>query len=72
MKGSKVKVILYGLRPIGVKTGNILEKGPKRTLDRKIEIVGAVDTAEDKVGKDLGELLQLKRRMNYNCVRFFR
>lgn len=57
MKDSEVKVILYGLGPIGVKVGNILTKRPS------IEIVAVVDNAEDKVGKDLGELLQLEKRM---------
>jgi len=58
MKDGKVKVILYGLGPIGVGVGKILTK---RSW---IEIVGGVDYAKDKVGKDLGELLQLERRMD--------
>ena len=56
MKETKLKIVLYGLGPIGVKTGRILTKRSG------IEIVGAVDTAEDKAGKTLEELLQLEGR----------
>ena len=53
MNKNKVKVILYGLGPIGIKTGWVLIKRPW------IEIIGGIDNAQDKVGKDLGELLGL-------------
>jgi len=50
---NEIKVILIGLGPIGRQIAKgILEK-------KGMRIVGAVDIAEDIVGKDLGELLEL-------------
>jgi len=52
-----VKVILYGVGAVGSLIA-------KHLLEIKgIKIVGAVDVAEDKVGKDLGEVLGLKRKL---------
>lgn len=58
MKDNKMKVILYGLGPIGVATGKILTK---RSW---VRIVGGVDNAKEKIGRDLGELLELRARMD--------
>jgi len=53
----KVKVALYGVGAVGsLIAKHLLQKGG-------IEIVGANDIAEDKVGKDLGEVLGLNRRL---------
>lgn len=53
----EIRVVLFGLGPIGQRIGHtILGKGG-------IEIVGAVDVDPEKVGKDLGELLGLGRRL---------
>ena len=49
----KIKVIQYGLGPIGNKTTRYLVKRPG------IEIVGAVDIDPRKVGRDVGELAGL-------------
>lgn len=51
MKDKKIRVISYGLGPIGMKTAEIILDNPK------LEIVGAIDIAPEKVGKDLGDLL---------------
>jgi 4-hydroxy-tetrahydrodipicolinate reductase len=52
-----IRVVQYGLGPIGCDTA--------RTMLRKegLEIVGAVDVAPDKVGRDLAEVLGLKDRL---------
>ncbi|MEM1589059.1 MAG: Gfo/Idh/MocA family oxidoreductase [Candidatus Bathyarchaeia archaeon] len=53
----KIKVALYGVGAVG---GLIA----KALLEKKgLEVVGAVDIAESKVGKDLGEVLNLKRKL---------
>ena len=53
----KVKVALYG---VGVVGGLIA----KFLLEKEgVEIVSAVDTAKDKIGKDLGEILNLGKKL---------
>jgi 4-hydroxy-tetrahydrodipicolinate reductase len=53
----KVKVLAYGVGVIGgYITKSLLEK-------EGVQIVGAVDVAKDKVGKDLGEVLGLKKKV---------
>jgi 4-hydroxy-tetrahydrodipicolinate reductase len=53
----KIKAISYG---VGVVGGYIA----KLLLEKEgIEIVGAIDVAKDKVGKDLGEVLGLERNI---------
>jgi len=54
VKENRPKVILYGLGPIGISTGKILAQR------QSIEIVSAIEIADDKAGKDLGELLGIK------------
>lgn len=52
-----VKVVLYGVGAVGSLIAKFL-------LEKKgVEIVGAVDIAKDKVGKDLGEVLGLERKL---------
>jgi hypothetical protein len=54
---SKVKVIMYGVGAVGgLIAKSLLEK-------EGIEIVGAVDVAENKVGRDLGEVLGLEKKL---------
>jgi hypothetical protein len=56
-----VKVALYGIGAMGSMFARfLLEK-------HGAEIVGAIDVSEDKVGKDLGEVLGLKRKTGI-CV----
>lgn len=53
----KVKVVLYGVGAVGSLIAKaLLEKSGVR-------IVGAIDTAKDKVGKDLGEVLSLNMEL---------
>jgi len=53
----EIRVVLYGVGDMGSRIAKLL-------LEKEgIEIVGAIDTAEDKVGKDLGELLQTGKRL---------
>ena len=53
MKAKKIRVIHYGLGPIGLATAKLILTKPD------MEIVGAVDIAKEMVGKDLGEILGL-------------
>ncbi|MEM3580724.1 MAG: hypothetical protein QXH40_06700 [Candidatus Bathyarchaeia archaeon] len=51
----EVKVVLYGVGAVGSLIARAL-------LEKKgVKIVGAIDVAKDKVGKDLGEILGLNR-----------
>jgi len=53
----KVKVVLYGVGEVGSRIArHLLEK-------EGLEIVGAIDLAKDKIGKDLGEVLGLNKRL---------
>ena len=53
----KVKIILYGVGAVGSRIAKFL-------LEKEgVEIVGAIDVAEDKVGKDLGEVLGINKRL---------
>jgi len=53
----KVKVALYGVGAVGSLIAKFL-------LEKEgVNIVGAIDIAEDKVGKDLGEILGLNRKL---------
>lgn len=52
-----VKVVLFGVGAVGSLIANfVLEK-------EGVQIVGAIDIAKDKVGKDLGEVLGLTRKL---------
>jgi len=53
----KIRVVLYGIGAMGSNIAKFL-------LEKEgIEIVGAIDIAKDKVGKDLGEVLQTGKRL---------
>jgi hypothetical protein len=53
----KVKVVLYGVGAIGSRIAEFL-------LEKEgVEIVGAIDLAKEKVGKDLGDVLALDRKL---------
>jgi len=53
----EIKVVLYGVGEVGSRIArHLLEK-------EGIEIVGAIDMAKDKVGKDLGEVLGLSKHL---------
>ncbi len=53
----KVKAVLYGVGAMGSRIAKFL-------LEKEgVEIVGAIDVAKDKVGKDLGEILGLDKQL---------
>ncbi len=53
----KVRVVLYGVGAIGSNIAKLL-------LEKEgVEIVGAIDIDKNKVGKDLGEALQIGKRL---------
>ena len=53
----KVRVVLYGVGAVGSLIAKFL-------LEKEgIEIVGAVETAKDKIGKDLGEVLSIEKKL---------
>lgn len=57
MNSKQIKVIQYGLGPIGLQITRYL-------LERKnCKIVGAIDIDPQKVGKDLGEIAGLKKKL---------
>ncbi len=55
---NNLKVIQYGLGPIGLKVTQYISER------QSIEIVGAIDIDNEKVGKDLGELAGLNKNLN--------
>ena len=60
--GRKNRVVIYGLGPIGIETARL-------ALDRPgIELAGAVDINPALVGKDLGKVLGLRRRLGVRVV----
>ena len=54
METKKIKIIHYGLGPIGIATAKLV------LTKSDMEIVGAVDIDREIVGKDLGEILGCK------------
>lgn len=59
----KIKVIQFGLGQIGINMARTLLKH-----DEKFEVVGCVDSAPDKVQKDIGEFLEPKGIYNLAVV----
>ncbi|MDZ4164284.1 MAG: hypothetical protein U1C55_04075 [Smithellaceae bacterium] len=55
MSQKKIRVIHYGLGPIGIETAKLA------LTKSSLEIVGAVDIAQDMAGRDLGQVLGLDR-----------
>ena len=53
----KVRVVLYGVGAVGSLIAKLL-------LEKEgIDIVGAVEIAKDKIGKDLGEVLSIEKKL---------
>jgi len=53
----KIRVVCYGIGAVGGRIAkSLLEK-------QGMQIVGAIDTDKNKVGKDLGQLLELNRKL---------
>jgi 4-hydroxy-tetrahydrodipicolinate reductase len=56
-KMEKIRIVFYGLGAVGSRIAKLL-------LEKEgIQIVGAIDIAEDKVGKDLGQVLELEKKL---------
>src|SRR5512136_2335420 len=54
----KIRVVCYGVGAVGIRIAKLL-------LEKKgLEIVGAIDVAPDKIGKDLGEVLDLGKKLD--------
>jgi len=54
----KIRVVCYGVGAVGTRIAKLL-------LGKDgIQIVGAIDVAQDKVGKDLGEILETRKKLN--------
>ena len=54
----KIRVVCYGVGAVGSRIAkSLLEK-------EGIEIVGVIDVAQDKIGKDLGEILDIGKKLN--------
>lgn len=57
MAQKKIKVILFGLGPIGAACARVLAMRPET-----YQFVGAVDLDPNKVGKDVGEVIGMPER----------
>ncbi len=55
--GGKINVIQYGLGPIGSATARLIAERSD------LELVGGVDIDKNKIGKDIGEVIGLERRL---------
>jgi 4-hydroxy-tetrahydrodipicolinate reductase len=54
----KIRVVCYGAGAVGSRIAKLL-------LEKEgIEIVGVIDVAQDKIGKDLGEILDIGKKLN--------
>ena len=53
-----IRIVQYGLGPIGIETARTVVSKPNLVL------AGAIDVAPDKVGKDLGDLLETGRPLD--------
>jgi hypothetical protein len=56
-RGNEIRIIHYGLGPIGIEAARLAAR------KANLRIVGAIDIAEDKAGRDLGSLLGLPEKM---------
>jgi 4-hydroxy-tetrahydrodipicolinate reductase len=63
MMHEKIRVIQYGLGPIGCGVARLINRRPN------LELVGGVDIDPDKVGKDLGEVFGLDHQIGVPVVK---
>ena len=62
MTKKRIRVIQYGLGPIGIETAKLVLR------KSGMAIVGAVDISKDIAGKDLGDVLGLEKRMGISVT----
>ncbi len=53
----KVRVVCYGVGAVGTRIAKFL------LTKQGVQIVGAIDVAKDKIGKDLGQVLEINRKL---------
>jgi len=57
MEKENIRIVCYGVGAVGSRIAKfLLEK-------QGVEIVGAIDTAKDKIGKDLGQVLEIGKKL---------
>src|SRR4030066_384596 len=60
----KIRVVCCGMGAVGSRIARLL-------LEKEgVEIVGVIDIAKDKVGKDLGEVLELSKKLEALGVKY--
>ena len=53
----KIRVVCYGVGAVGTRIAKFL------LTKQGVQIVGAIDVSKDKIGKDLGQVLEIKRKL---------
>ncbi len=53
----KIRVVCYGVGAVGARMAKFL------LIKQGVQIVGAIDIAKDKIGKDLGTVLELNKKL---------
>ena len=53
----KIRVVCYGVGAVGTRIAKFL------LTKQGVQIVGAIDVAKDKIGKDLGQVLEINRKL---------
>jgi len=53
----KIRVVCYGVGAVGTRIAKFL------LTKQGVQIVGAIDVAEDKIGKDLGRILEINKEL---------
>jgi hypothetical protein len=62
-QGKEIRVVHYGLGPIGIEAARLVARRSN------LKTVGAIDIAEDKVGRDLGALIGLPEKTGIKVTR---
>lgn len=62
-KNSEINIVLFGVGAIGSEIARLLLK------KRGVKIVGAIDASPEKVGRDLGEVIGLRRELKLRVAK---